>query len=143
MVMETRAHASPLPGHHGVPRILIVDDEVEHAEICATLLRRRGYKVVVAVSGLQALDLALLLKPDLVLLDLFMPTVDGFSTAASLHEHPETQDVPIIFLSATGDAASWTGEGELGAASFLPKPFHAAELIACVEESLQRRRSAP
>ncbi|MGZ3426646.1 MAG: response regulator [Polyangia bacterium] len=132
--------ATPLHLHHGVPRVLIVDDEIDHAEICAALLRRRGYKVAVAMSGLDAIELAHVLKPDLILLDLFMPAVDGFSTAATLHEHPDTTNVPIVFLSACGDAASWRRTGELGAASFLPKPFHAAELISCVEESLSRAK---
>jgi len=134
--------ASPPAGHHGVPRVLIVDDELDHAEICAALLRRRGYAVAVAMTGNDAIELAHALKPDLILLDLFMPAVDGFSTAATLHEHPDTTNVPIVFLSACADAASWTRTGELGAASFLPKPFRAHELISCVEESLSRKRSA-
>ena len=138
--MDPLADLGPQPAHHGVPRVLIVDDELDHAEICAALLRRRGYNVAVAISGADAIELAHALKPDLILLDLFMPMVDGFSTAATLHEHPETTDVPIVFLSACADATSWTRAGELGAASFLPKPFHARELITCVEESLSRRR---
>jgi CheY-like chemotaxis protein len=133
---------SLLPGHHGVPRVLVVDDELDHAEICAALLRRRGYNVAIAMSGRAAIELAHALQPDLILLDLFMPAVDGFSTAATLHEHPDTKNVPIVFLSACGEAAAWTRVGELGAASFLPKPFHAHELIRCVEESLSRKRPA-
>ena len=132
--------AQPHPAHHGVPRLLIVDDELDHAEICAALLRRRGYAVAVAMSGPDAVELAHALKPDLILLDLCMPEVDGFSTAATLHEHPDTTGVPIVFLSACGDTASWQRAEELGAASFLPKPFHARELVACVEESLSRLR---
>jgi DNA-binding response OmpR family regulator len=138
--MEPLPGVTPESAHHGVPRVLIVDDELDHAEICAALLRRRGYNVAVAMNGSDAIELAHALKPDLILLDLFMPAVDGFSTAASLHEHPDTTNVPIVFLSACGEAASWTRTGELGAASFLPKPFHASELISCVEESLSRRR---
>jgi CheY-like chemotaxis protein len=92
------------------------------------------------MTGLDAIELAHALKPDLILLDLFMPAVDGFSTAATLHEHPDTTNVPIVFLSACADAASWRRAGELGAASFLPKPFHAAELITCVEQSLSRAK---
>ena len=132
--------ATTTSANHGVPRVLIVDDEIDHAEICAALLRRRGYMVAVAITGLDAIELAHSLKPDLILLDLFMPAYDGFSTAATLHGHPDTTNVPIVFLSACGDAASWTRTGELGAASFLPKPFRAAELITCVEESLSRVR---
>src|SRR6185503_18274854 len=98
--MEPVDTASPSLGHHGVPRVLVVDDEIDHAEICAALLRRRGYKVAVAVTGADAIELAHVLKPDLILLDLMMPAVDGFSTAASLQGHPDTQNVPIVFLSA-------------------------------------------
>jgi DNA-binding response OmpR family regulator len=134
--METLDSVSA--ARHGVPRVLIVDDELDHAEICAALLRRRGYKVAVAVSGLDAVDLAAALKPDIILLDLFMPAVDGFSTAASLHEHPDTTNVPIVFLSACGDENIHTRMMELGGSDYLPKPFRAAELIACVERSLAR-----
>src|SRR6476661_9433388 len=105
---------SPQPGHHGVPRVLIVDDELDHAEICAALLRRRGYNVAVAMSGSDAIELAHALKPDLILLDLFMPAVDGFSTAASLHEHPDTTNVPIVFLSACGEDTVQNRLMELG-----------------------------
>ncbi|MDB4964415.1 MAG: response regulator receiver protein [Myxococcales bacterium] len=121
---------------HGVPRVLIVDDELDHAEICAALLRRRGYKVAVACTGLDAVELAAALKPDLILLDLFMPAVDGFSTAATLHEHPDTSKVPIVFLSACGDDNLHTRLTALGGRDYLPKPFRAADLIACVERSL-------
>ena len=138
--MDSLPGVTSQAAHHGVPRVLIVDDEIDHAEICAALLRRRGYNVAVAITGNDAIELAHALKPDLILLDLFMPAVDGFSTAATLHEHPDTTNVPIVFLSACGDAASWARAGELGAASFLPKPFHASDLITCVEESLSRRR---
>ncbi len=131
---------TPQPLRHGVPRVLIVDDELEHAEICAALLRRRGYNVAVAMTGGDAIELAHALKPDLILLDLFMPVVDGFSTALTLHEHPDTTNVPIVFFSACADAASRTRAGELGAASFLPKPFRAQELIRCVEQSLSRHQ---
>ena len=138
--MDPLPEATPQPANHGVPRVLIVDDELDHAEICAALLRRRGYNVAVAITGSDAIELAHALKPDLILLDLCMPMVDGFSTAETLHEHPDTSNVPIVFLSACADTAAWTRAGELGAASFLPKPFRARDLIACVEESLSRRR---
>ena len=135
--MDRIEPAAPF-AHPAAPRVLIVDDELDHAEICAALLRRRGYKVAVAISGLDAIELAHVLKPDLILLDLFMPAVDGFSTAASLREHPDTTNVPIVFLSACADAASWKRAGELAGAPFLSKPFHAAELLSCVEASLSR-----
>jgi CheY-like chemotaxis protein len=117
---------------------LIVDDEVDHAEICAALLKRRGYKVAVALNGPDAVDLAHLLKPDLILLDLLMPSDDGAATVASLRRQPDTQDVPIVFLSACVEAAVRASARELGVAGYLLKPFRAADLIRCVERSLGR-----
>lgn len=122
---------------HAVPRLLIVDDELEHAEICAALLRRRGYKVLVAINGTDAVELAQTLQPDLVLLDLHMPTVDGFSTAADLHGRPDTHDVPIVFLSASGEDLR-ARAAQVGVVECLEKPFRAADLVACVERSLRR-----
>jgi CheY-like chemotaxis protein len=138
LMIEPFEPVSAQASRHGVPRVLIVDDELEHAEICAALLRRRGYKVAVALSGLDAIELARALHPDLILLDVFMPGVDGFSTAAALHEHSDTQDVPIVFLSACGEAIALRRALELGVSGYLDKPFHAAELIDCVERSLAR-----
>jgi CheY-like chemotaxis protein len=119
-----------------VPRVLIVDDEMDHAEIIAALLRRRGYCVAVALSGEDAVALACTLRPDLILLDLYMPEVDGFSTAEHLQANDETRDVPIVFLSACGEPETIARAIEAGGLEYLPKPFRAAELIACVERSL-------
>jgi CheY-like chemotaxis protein len=130
--MRSSIHA-PEPAS---PRVLIVDDDVDHTEILAGLLSRRGYGVAVALSGEQAIVLAKQLRPDLILLDLYMPEVDGFSTAAHLRGHPETREVPIVFLSACGEPATVTRAIEAGGLEYLAKPFHAAELIACVERSL-------
>jgi DNA-binding response OmpR family regulator len=127
----------PLPSTHMTPRVLIVDDDIDHAEILAALLRRRGYGIAVALSGEHAIALAKLLRPDLILLDLYMPEVDGFSTAEHLQGHPQTCDVPIVFLSACGEPATVTRAIEAGGLEYLEKPFHAAQLIACVERSLR------
>jgi putative two-component system response regulator len=129
--MQPSAHA---PTH--APRLLIVDDDIDHAEILAGLLHRRGYGIAVALSGEHAIALARLLRPDLILLDLYMPKVDGFSTAEHLQGHPETRNVPIVLLSACGEPATATRAIEAGALEYLAKPFHAAELIAVVERSL-------
>jgi len=138
--METLDANRAATARHGVPRVLIVDDELDHAEICAALLRRRGYTVAVAVSGSDAIVLASALKPDLILLDLFMPALDGFATAATLHEHPDTANVPIVFLSACGERDVEPRLAELGGSAYLAKPFRAADLVACVEQSLVRMK---
>jgi twitching motility two-component system response regulator PilH len=138
------AHLVPPAGHEAnrvldasaaTPRILIIDDELEHAEICAALLRRRGYRVALACSGGDGLALARVLKPDLVLLDVYMPTLDGYATAAELREAEETHDVPIVFVSASEIDVHAQALGEY---ALLSKPFRAADLIACVERSLGR-----
>lgn len=134
-IISPKAYKAPA---HGVPRVLIVDDEIDHAEICAALLRWRGYQVAVAITGADAIELAHSLQPDLILLDLHMPVVDGFSTAAHLHDHPDTCHVPIVFLSACGEDLAERLE-PLGVREWLPKPFRAAQLIDCVERSLEPR----
>jgi DNA-binding response OmpR family regulator len=138
--METLAATSfPYrPGTSSPAQLLVVDDEIEHAEICAALLRRRGYAVSVASSGTEAVALAQALRPDLILLDLYMPSVDGFSTAEDLRGHSETREVPIIFLSACGEALETPRALELGAVAWLAKPFHARDLIDCVARVLPR-----
>ncbi len=137
-ITSPKAYKAPA---HGVPRVLIVDDELDHAEICAALLRRRGYQVVVAITGADAFELAQSLQPDLILLDLHMPVVDGFSTAANLHDHPDTRHVPIVFLSACAEDHADRLQ-PLGVLECLRKPFRAAQLIDCVERSLERRTHA-
>jgi two-component system alkaline phosphatase synthesis response regulator PhoP len=134
-IISPKAYKAPA---HGVPRVLIVDDEVEHAEICAALLRRRGYQVVVAITGSDAFELARSLQPDLILLDLHMPVVDGFSTAANLHDHADTRHVPIVLLSACGEDLTERLK-PLGVLGCLAKPFRAAQLIDCVERALEPR----
>lgn len=127
----------PPPPSSEAARLLVVDDDLEHAEICAMLLRRRGFVVAVATNGDDALALAGVLHPDLILLDLYMPTVDGFSTAEHLHGRRETRDVPIVVLSACAELVE-SRASALGVVDWLPKPFRATELIRCVERSLAR-----
>src|SRR5260370_35390302 len=126
-------HSSPSAPVYAMPRVLIVDDDIDHAEILAALLRRRGYDIAVALSGQHAIKLAHLLHPDLILLDLYMPEVDGFSTAEHLQCHPDTRDVPIVFLSACGEPATVTRAIEAGGLGYPGEPFHAAPPLARAE----------
>jgi CheY-like chemotaxis protein len=119
-----------------LPRVLVVDDEMDHAEIVAALLHRHGYEVALATSGLDAIELSRMLRPDLILLDVYMPAIDGFSTARALQRNPDTRDVPIVFLSACGEASTFLRALETGVIEYLPKPFRAAELLACVARTL-------
>jgi CheY-like chemotaxis protein len=80
-------------------KLLVVDDEPDAMQILARTLLAKGYRVITAESGLQAVNLAKLEKPDLILLDILMPGMDGSQVAAALQEDPTTQNIPVIFLT--------------------------------------------
>jgi CheY-like chemotaxis protein len=80
-------------------KLLVVDDEPDAVLILAKTLLARGYRVITAESGLQAINLAKTEKPDLILLDILMPDVDGTQVAAALQKDPTTRDIPLIFLT--------------------------------------------
>jgi two-component system sensor histidine kinase/response regulator len=121
-----------------LPRVLVVDDEPEHASIVATLLTRRGFEVQIMHSPGDLVERALEQRPALVLLDVFMPTMDGFACATALRRDPRTRTVPILFLTASAeDERVRTRQIELHA-SVLAKPFHAAELLWAVEVAMAR-----
>ncbi len=113
------------------PLVLIIDDEPDHAEIVATLLERRGFLAATAPDGGRGLELAERLKPDVVLLDVRMPAVDGYATARALRGNTVTANVPIVFLSA---AAEFTAPPDGG--RYLAKPFRAVDLYRAVEDAL-------
>jgi CheY-like chemotaxis protein len=81
------------------PKLLIVDDEPDAVLILAKTLLARGYRVITAESGLQAINLAKMEKPDLILLDIMMPDMDGTQVAAALQKDPTTRNIPVIFLT--------------------------------------------
>jgi CheY-like chemotaxis protein len=123
------AMINPRPARR--PLVLIIDDEPDHAEIVATLLERRGYLAATAPDGRIGVELANRLKPDVVLLDVRMPAVDGYATARQLRRNELTSKVPIVFLSA---AAEFTAPED--GSGYLPKPFRAVDLYRAVEEAL-------
>jgi CheY-like chemotaxis protein len=114
--------------------VLVIDDDSEHAEIVAALLRRRGFEVCVAADGESGIELARRARPDAIVLDYCMPSLDGIETARKLRASRRLKDVPIVFVSA------WTekhAEAQLrGPVRWLDKPFKAAQLAAAVEEAL-------
>src|SRR5262249_27404725 len=134
----------PQGGDQAARRILVVEDDESHAELVAFLLRERGHQVEVAPGGAEGVEQARRTHPDLVLLDVQMPSVDGFVAAERLQRDVRTRDIPILFLSACEDGELRARGLALGAADFLSKPFHGAELVARVERTLelaeQRRR---
>jgi len=121
-------------------KILIVDDEQDILELLNYNLGREGYKVVSAETGEQAYDLANTKSPDLIILDLMLPGIDGLEVCKLLKKNPQTETIPIIMLTAKGEEADIVTGLELGAADYVTKPFSPRVLLARVRSILRRRR---
>lgn len=118
-------------------KILIVDDEPLNISIVAEILNHE-YDLLVATNGEKALQIVSLdPKPDLILLDIMMPGMNGFEVAKRLKEIPETFQIPIIFLTAKHDSESIIKGFEAGAVDFVSKPFQKEELLARIKNTLQ------
>jgi diguanylate cyclase (GGDEF)-like protein len=120
-------------------KILLVDDDPAIRMICREVLEGVGYAVAEAAGGVEAQTEAKRFRPDLVVLDVMMPDVDGFTLAQRLREELSTVLTPVIFLSARGRTADKVRAFKLGAEDYLVKPFDSAELLARVEKALARR----
>lgn len=121
-------------------RILIVDDDLEALQLVGLMLERKGYQIQAASSGEQALRkiLAAKTKPGLIILDIMMPDMDGYEVARRLRDHPETQDIPILFFTAKSAIANKIAGFQAGGDDYLTKPIHPAELLSRVEALLKR-----
>ena len=121
-------------------RILVVDDEVALARTVALNLEDTGrFEVAVANNGTEALDMAPRFRPDLILLDLMMPDMDGSEVAERLCADPLLRDVPVVFLTAVVAKAEVKAGGDMiGGRCFLAKPARAEELVSCIDNQLRR-----
>ncbi len=117
------------------PRILIVDDEPRYVRLMEANLITEGYQVLKAYDGQQAVDSVVQEKPDLVLLDVMMPVLDGFAACARIREF---SSVPIIMVTAKGEEQDRVHGLDLGADDYIVKPFSATELLARVRAVLRR-----
>ena len=134
---ETPMAESPAAsGRRQKPLILVVEDD-EDARMVLTELLRPRYEVDSVGDGETALKRAAELNPDLILLDLFLPGMDGFGALTGLRRNSKTADTPVIFLSAQGDAETKSQGLSLGAADYLAKPFSEQELMARVDRTLK------
>jgi DNA-binding response OmpR family regulator len=120
--------------------VLLVDDEDQLRRVMKDLLERQGYAVVEARDGAQALEEIDRHAPDVVILDLNLPGVDGYSVLSQLRSRPATRQLPVIVLTAKGDEDNEVRVLQLGADDFLTKPFRAKALAARLENALARRR---
>lgn len=119
------------------PRILVVDDDERNIKLLVTLLEADGYSTLTAPDGQGALTVAMADPPDLILLDVMMPDMDGFETVAHLKANPTTQAVPVIMLTSLDDRGSKQRALESGAEEFLTKPFDRADLRVRVRNLLR------
>jgi CheY-like chemotaxis protein len=129
-------------GPHGsaARKVLLVDDEDSLRKVVKDLLERDGYIVSEARDGVQALDQVDRVGPDIIVLDLNMPGLDGYGVLSHLRSRPATADIPVIVLTAKSDEDNEVRVFELGADDFLTKPFRARALSARLEAVLGRRR---
>ena len=121
-------------------RILLVDDQVENLQILTDILESKGHEVLPVMSGKLAIATAEENPPDLVLLDVMMPEMDGFEVCRRLKAHPALNHIPIIFVSGLNDTAHKLGGFQAGGVDYITKPFHIEEVLARVETHLTLQR---
>jgi DNA-binding response OmpR family regulator len=117
-------------------RVLIVDDEPNIVTALEFLLERRGYEVLVATNGEEALEIAGRCHPDVMLLDVMMPARSGYEVCQRVRERPDLRHVKVVMLSAKGREAEVSKGLSLGADLYITKPFSTSELVERIDELL-------
>lgn len=120
-----------------VPTVLVVDDNPKNVQIIALLLRELKYKIIIAVNGSSAVDLVERVRPDLILLDVMMPGMDGFEACQIIKLKPENKDIPVIFLTALSEKVNIVKGFEVGGVDYITKPFNKEELISRIKTHLE------
>jgi len=117
-------------------RILLIEDEPANIAALSSILREKGYQTSIATSGEQGLQLLTRVRPDLILLDIMMPGIDGYETCRRIKASTEWRDIPVIFLTGRTETADIVRGFEMGAVDYVAKPFHTHELLARVHTHL-------
>ncbi len=129
--------SAPPPGACAAKRVLIVDDERDNRELLEIILAREGYDISTAASGAEALASVARQPPDLVLLDVMMPFMNGYEVATALKADAATRVIPIVMVTALSDANARARAHDAGANSLLGKPLDRAELCLRVKSCLK------
>lgn len=124
-----------------LPQILVVDDTPANLGLLVDHLEARGYEVLVALGGQEALDRLRYAQPDLILLDVMMPGMDGFETCRRLKADAQTRDIPVIFMTALTDVDSKVSAFAAGGVDYVAKPFQIEELIARIRTHIALRKA--
>ncbi|MEY3965621.1 MAG: hypothetical protein RL263_790 [Bacteroidota bacterium] len=119
-------------------KILIVDDEQDILELIRHALNKEGYEVHIAVNGQQAIEKTAKVQPDLILMDVMMPIMDGMEACRQLKEDPATQQIPIIFLTARSEEFAELAGFEAGADDYIAKPIRTRVLTSRIKAILRR-----
>ena len=114
-------------------RILLVDDTPTNLKVLSDALQGQGWKTLMAIEGESAIEQAEYARPDLILLDVMMPGIDGFETCQRFKSNPKLQQIPIIFMTALSDAVNKVKGLDLGAVDYITKPFQQEEVIARIK----------
>ncbi|HHE55433.1 MAG TPA: response regulator, partial [Caldithrix abyssi] len=122
-------------------KILAVDDNPINLKLLSSALINSNYQIFTASSGKEALELVHSVLPDLILLDVMMPDMDGYQVCKKLQENEETRFIPVIFLSARNDAMDKAKGLAIGAVDYLTKPFNPLEISARVRTHLTSRKA--
>ena len=117
-------------------KVLLADDEEDVKIVLRMFLETKGYQVCTAFDGLDAIDQAKREKPDIILLDVMMPLIDGFEVCKKLKADPETEKIPIVMLSAASHAESVKKGMDAGAVDYLVKPFEPEQLAKVLADML-------
>ena len=119
------------------PKILAIDDDEQARDLIEAVLAPRGYEVITAESGEQGIALASKVKPALILLDIMMPSMDGYSALAMIKSNAASKDIPVVMVTAVGYELNKQLADRLGAVGYMTKPVSSAELLAEVARHLR------
>lgn len=124
-----------------MPKILVVDDELDILEIIRHALNKEGFEVHIAANGFQAIEQTRKIKPDLILMDVMMPVMDGMEACRQLKEDPDTKNIPIVFLTARSEEFAELAGFEAGADDYISKPIRPRVLMSRLKAILRRRNA--
>lgn len=123
------------------PLVLIVDDIPRNIKVLGDILRTKECRIAVATNGPQALEMVKKVQPDLILLDVMMPEMDGFAVCKILKESSQTRDIPVIFITAKTEITDIVNGLEAGAVDYISKPFNPTELLARVHTHVELKKA--
>ena len=119
-------------------KILLIEDNIDVRENTAEILILANYEVITAKNGKEGVELALSAKPDLIICDIMMPTLDGYGVLHMLSKNSETATIPFIFLTAKAERSELRKGMDMGADDYLTKPFDSTDLLSAIESRLRK-----